>query len=150
MKSEEVIARAYDAALAAKKNYEHMRNALVKVAKAEGAAICFDLTVKAKKERPDLFRELELAYRLGEKLKDEIQSGGRWPKGPAPARYSDVLRAVPPAQMSPELTLCLEHWEKFEAALNEIKRLYPPPQHFYWNGPNVVGPNLFQDFGISL
>jgi hypothetical protein len=108
-----------------------------------------DFTMKLSRERPDLVNRITDAYREGERIKDAMQLGGRWPRNSSKSTYVQILRDVPPEQRSAEMRACMEAWEKFQAAADEIARAFPPPEHYYWNGATLMGPNLYGDFGIA-
>lgn len=110
-----------------------------------------EITKRLHKERPDLVAALAEAYKHGERIKDDMMKGERWPRKHDPSlnRYSQILSAIPHDQRSPEMRECLAWWEKYEAAARAVDQAFPPPDHFYWNGSQLTGPNLYQDFGIS-
>lgn len=138
----------YREALEAKREYE----AAISKLSVAGSACQQErdaITRRLKQERPDLVAELRTAYSQGERIKDQMQMGGRWPKSKEKrTRYSQILEDTLPEQRSPELIACLNHWLDFERILKQIEELYPPPEHFHWNGAKLVGPNLYTDFGI--
>lgn len=140
----------YRSTLAAKVAYELGKNDLFKA----GQACAYErdaITFKMHSERPDLVTKIKNAYDVGESMKNEMMLAGRWPKNidQKATTYLDVLLNIPVDQRSPELVRCLYAWMDFEEALKEIEKLYPPPEHFHWNGCMLRGPNLYQDFGVS-
>jgi hypothetical protein len=139
----------YDHALKAKQGYENARASLEKSAIA-CQKICRHYTERLAHEQPDLVAEIQDAYQNGERIKDAMQKGNRFPeydpkKG---TTYFAILSNVPADRRSLEMDNCLMHWKHFEELKAKIESLYPAPKHFWWNGPRLSGPNLYQDFGI--
>lgn len=106
------------------------------------------ITQRAHKEHPEIFDKMLEGYTNGERIKDAMQKGRRWPEAKK-STYLESLESIPIEQRSPELSECLKWWRQFGDALAQIEKLYPAPQYFWWNGPNLAGPNMYQDFGIS-
>jgi hypothetical protein len=112
---------------------------------------CEEATKIARAKHPEVAKRLADAYAEGEQLTQAMMLGQRWPKNEANlSKFSDILRAVPLHQRTPEMAKCLAAWEKYEAADKEWNDLNPPPELFRWNGSRLVGPNLYSRFGIAL
>jgi len=144
------IDRLMDQALAAKHAYDEAIAQLLDLRK-ECAKFRKEFTAKAHKQAPELLARWNAAYQEGERIKDQMYKGNRWPKdtpvsGPG---YSDILRSVPVEQRSPEMIQCLAAWEGWEKCRAEWVKMFPEPKHFHWNGPHLMGPNLWKDFKIS-
>lgn len=139
----------YDEALAAKRKLDRLISDLV-----IAAAACKNqrdhITQRLRSERPDLVSALAEAYSNGERMKDEMMKGVRWPKvGKEHTNYRDTLNAVPEAQRSPEIIECLKWWTAYASIAEKIELAFPAPPHFHWNGFTLQGPNLYSDFGIA-
>ncbi len=143
------VAILYRQALSAKHDFEDALNTLKKA--AENSKAERDIfTKRLNDENPELVKRMRVAYDHGERIKDEMQKGKRWPNHDGKAtRYSQIILAVPIDQRSPEILECLKWWQEFEAVLAEIEKLYPAPEHFWWNGFTLAGPNLYKDFGVA-
>lgn len=142
----EAFALEYKGCLAEKNLLGRMTSRLTDAARM-CAAERDAMTMRVRVERPDLVATIEIAYANGERIKNAMQVGNRWPQYDL-GKYLDILKAVPAEARSPEIEECLGHWQRFDDAHKELERLYPAPECFYWNGARLVGPNLYE-FGIA-
>lgn len=146
----ETFNRLYDEALEAKKNYDI---AILRLRAAGSASkpLRIEITERVKAEHPEIVASMDEAYANGERIKDAMYKGERWPKAGVKGRtrYFQMLEDVPIDQRSEEMTECLKWWLQFEEGARTIERLYPAPKHFYWNGCQLSGPNLYADFGLT-
>jgi hypothetical protein len=152
MNSEKVLAQfaqSFLQAIDARQDYGAALTNLQRDAKA-CSQVCQEFTQRLNQEHPELVWEIKEAYRHGERIKDAMQRGKRWPEYDSAkgTTYLAILSGVPSEQRSPELEECLSWWQKFEDARQKIEALYPPPDHFRWNGSELVGPNLYPDFKL--
>lgn len=104
---------------------------------------------KARASRPDIFELIESGYAEGESIVNDMMRGGRWPIKYKGETYFEILCQVPDDQRSPEIHKAIAAWGKFKTGSNELNRLFPPPDLFWWNGTHLIGPNLYPAFGIS-
>lgn len=142
------ILRLIQAAATAKVEAETALGAVVSAA-TEFAPICDRWTREARAKEPELVKEWQQAYDVAERIKTEMQLGGRWPKvDTGHATYAAQLRCVPLEQRSPELISCLCAWENWARCRDKWEALFPLPKYFYWNNATACGPNLWPDFRI--
>ena len=107
--------KRYDLAMNAKEFYQNALDKL-KSSALECQSVCREFTERLAREQPELLAQMEEAYRNGERIKDAMQRGKRWPeydpeKG---STYLAILSAVPADQRTLEMEQCQQEWQRFE------------------------------------
>ncbi|GAB3102252.1 SDR family NAD(P)-dependent oxidoreductase [Aestuariicella hydrocarbonica] len=88
----------------------------------------------------------KMAFDMAEDLRPHnVASVSLWPG----FILSDLIKAVPPEQLPPELVARLPTFETPEFSGMVIERLWQDPQRMQWSGETLIGAEMGQRFGLK-